>query len=85
MSKFFDIFYNLNFCTKVVVGSTDEEGNMKSEIKTKLLRRSSQECCYIIDPIPTFSDEHKTLVVESWHFITDHISEVTRLSLFYYC
>ena len=36
------------------------------------------EGCYIIDPIPTFTDDHKKLVIESWHLICDHVSEVGK-------
>ena len=36
------------------------------------------EGCYILDPIPTFTDDHKNLVIQSWHFVSDHISEVGK-------
>ena len=43
-------------------------------------RRSAcyDEGCYILDPIPTFTDDHKKLVIESWHLVSDHISEVGK-------
>ena len=51
----------------------------RTELRKSLLRRSSSEVsCYIIDHTPEFSDEHKNIVIEAWHFITDHISEVSR-------
>ena len=81
------IHYNL-----VIPGSSNlstsplkfAEDNEKSEIsrtalRKSLLRRSSSEIsCYIIDHTPEFSDEHKRIVIDSWHFIIDHISEVSR-------
>ena len=33
---------------------------------------------YIIDPIPQFCDNDKKEVIESWHFVSDHISEVRK-------
>ena len=59
---------------------------MQTEISTKLVtRRSSsrESCIYIIDPIPEFSDKNKKLVIDSWHYVTDHISEVCKSFNFY--
>ena len=81
------IHYNL-----VVSGSSDPStSHLKSAddnestviprtgLRKSLLRRSSSEVsCYIIDHTPEFSDEHKNIVIGAWHFITDHISEVSR-------
>merc|ERR1712241_497211 len=48
----------------------------RTGLRKSLLRRSSSEIsCYIIDHTPEFSDEHKNIVINAWHFITDHISE----------
>ena len=62
--------------------STEDNENSeipRTELRKTLLRRSSSEIsCYIIDHTPEFSDEHKNIVIESWHFITGHISEVSR-------
>ena len=62
--------------------STEDNENSeipRTELRKTLLRRSSSEIsCYIIDHTPEFSDEHKQIVIEAWHFITDHISEVSR-------
>ena len=58
----------------------DNEDNEipNTEIRKRLLRRSSSEVsCYIIDHTPQFSDEHKHIVIDSWHFITDHITHVS--------
>ena len=65
--------------------STNSEGDMcmKTEITTKLIARrtSSRESVrheYIIDPVPQFSDKNKNVVIDSWHYVTDHISEVCK-------
>ena len=62
--------------------STEDTENSeipRTALRKSLLRRSSSEVsCYIIDHTPEFSDEHKRIVIDSWHFIIDHISEVSR-------
>ena len=56
---------------------TEDSTIPNTALRKSLLRRSSSEVsCYIIDHNPKFSDEHRDIVTESWHFITDHISEV---------
>jgi len=60
---------------------------MKTEITTKLIaKRSSSKGSlrheYIIDPIPQFSDKNKAVVIDSWHYVTDHISEVCKSLIF---
>ena len=79
-----------NLCNLVVIGSvgicsvmssvdkTDSQSTSSTCLPCQLRRSSSEISYYIIDPIPQFSEEHRNLVVDSWHFITDHISEVGR-------
>ena len=38
--------------------------------------RSEEETVTI--PPPTFSPEHKQLVVETWHYVENHVTEVRK-------
>ena len=75
--------------TTTYLKSTEDNENSeipRTELRKTLLRRSSSEIsCYIIDHTPEFSDEHKQIVIEAWHFITDHISEVSRNKVVIIC
>ena len=44
----------------------------------RISKKSSEMGGYIIDPIPQFCDNDKKVVIESWHFVSDHISEVRK-------
>ena len=86
----FTIYYNLVVVGSANPSSRPSTNNLKlaednedsemlnTEVRKILLRRSSSEVsCYIIDHTSRFSDEHKNILIESWHFITDHITEVS--------
>ena len=60
------------------VVNTDGENSSSICLPCQLRRSSPELSFYIIDPIPQFSEEHKNLVVEYWHFVTDHISQVDK-------
>ena len=61
---------------------TEKSESSRAEVKTRSSRQIKPNAeCYIIDPIPEFSDAHRVLVIESWHFVIDHISEVSRLMI----
>ena len=56
----------------------DDEENETVRREIILCKRElSKYDSNVYAPIPHFSDEHKNLVIESWDFVSDFVSEVS--------